>query len=199
MRSWLKIIFAKCVSQFLRETSGTEIIEFAVSLPLMMVFAIGIYDFSNAFIVKQKIAQIASSAARVAANQPMSQVDLPGRCPSTICAIRDVVHQALSNNGIDDCGLNTSPGSRTGGTLIWTFTASGGTCNGTLNLIIDRGDIYTANLQPPFQAPYTIEATKVTLSYPYQWQFNKVITLIAPGANFANSPVQSIAVVQNLN
>jgi hypothetical protein len=199
MRYWLKTIFATCWSQLLDETRGAELIEFAVSLPLMMVFAIGIYDFSSAFILKQKIAQIASNAARVAANQPMSEVLMTGNCPSSICAIRDVVHQALTNNGIDDCGLHSSAGSRAGGTLIWTFTASGGTCSGTLSLKIDRGDTYPAALQPPFQAPYTIEATKVTLSYPYQWQFNKVITLIAPGANFANSAVQSIAVVQNLN
>lgn len=185
------------LSLLLRSTDAAELIEFAVSLPLLVVFMVGIFDFSSAFVLKQNVAHIAAEAARVAANQPMSDVANPGSCPASICAVRDVVDRALTNNRIPDCGLNgATPAGPVG--LAWTFSAAG--CSaGALTLTIDRGYTYTANLSAPFQAPYTIEATKVTLSYPHQWQFNKVITLILPGANYANSPVQSAAIMQNLN
>jgi hypothetical protein len=165
-----------------------------------MVFAMGIYDFSNASILKQKISQIASNAARVAANQPTSDLSSAGSCsaPGSICAIRTIVDTALTNNGIDDCGLNGTSASSPSA-LVWTFSASG--CPGNqLTLTINRGYTYDTTLpDPPFQGPYRIEATQVTLSYPYQWQFNKVIGLIAPGANFGNKPIQSVTVMQNLN
>jgi Flp pilus assembly protein TadG len=185
------------VAALLQSTEAAELIEFAVSVPLLVVFMVGIFDFSSAFILKQKIAHIAAEAVRVAANQPMSDVANSGSCPASICAVRDVVDRALTNNGITDCGLSgTTPAGPVG--LTWTFSAA--SCSvGPLTLTIDRGYTYTATLAAPFQAPYTIEATKVTLSYPYQWQFNRVITLILPGANYANSPIQSVAIMQNLN
>jgi Flp pilus assembly protein TadG len=186
----------KKLAALLRGTEAAELIEFAVSMPLLVVFMVGIFDFSSAFILKQKIAHVAAEAARIAANQPMSDVANTGSCPASICAIRDVVHRALTNNGINDCGLSFAPPAGPAG-LAWTFSA--GCTEGPLTLTIDRGDTYTVNLGTPFQAPYTIEATKVTLSYPYQWQFNRVITLILPGANYANSPIQSVAIMQNLN
>jgi len=200
MRPWLKTTFVKHLLRLLQETRGAELIEFAVSLPLMMVFTIGIYDFSNAFILKQKITQIASNAARVAANQPTTDLSSTGSCgaPTSICSIRTIVDRALTNNGIVDCGLSGTSASSPS-TLVWTFSASGCTGN-QLTLIINRGYTYDTTLpDPPFQGTYRIEATQVTLSYPYQWQFNKVITLIAPSANFGNNPVQSVTTMQNLN
>jgi|SRR6185437_2059956 Flp pilus assembly protein TadG len=184
-------------SVLLRNTEAAELIEFAVSLPLLVVFMVGIFDFSSAFVLKQNIAHVAAEAARITANQPMSDVANPGSCPVSICAVRDVVDRALTNNGIPDCGLSGATPVGPAG-LAWTFSAN--SCSaGSLTLTIDRGYTYTTNLAAPFQAPYTIEATKVTLSYPHQWQFDKVITLILPGANYANSPVQSVAIMQNLN
>ena len=185
------------LNALLRSTEAAELIEFAVSLPLLVVFMVGIFDFSSAFILKQKIAHVASEAARVAANQPMSDVASTGSCPVTICAIRDIVNKALTNNGITDCGLASATAVNALGTLSWTFTGSDPNCF----LTIDRGYHYdvTTLPNPPFQSNYRIEATKVTLSYHYQWSFNRAITLVIPSANYANSPIQSVAVMQNLN
>src|SRR6185437_5635967 len=153
----------------LRSTEAAELIEFAVSLPLLIVFMVGIFDFSSAFVLKQNVTHIAAEAARVAANQPMSDVANPGSCPASICAVRDVVDRALTNNGIPDCGLSAATPSGPVG-LAWTFSAT--SCStGSLTLTIDRWYTYTANLSAPFQAPYAIEASRVTLSYPHQWQF----------------------------
>jgi Flp pilus assembly protein TadG len=179
-----------------RDTRGSEIIELAVSLPLLIVFAMGVYDFSSAFILKQKLTHITEEAARIAANQPTSDLSSGIFCPSSICAIRDVVSQALTTAGVNDCGLGSATPAKAA--LTWTFTASNGNCSG-LTLAVNRGVIYGATLATPFQPGYTIEATSVTIKYPYQWQFNKAINLIAPGANYASGLIQSVATMQNLN
>jgi len=178
------------------DTQGSEIIELAVSLPLLIVFAMGVYDFSSAFILKQKLTHITEEAARVAANQPTGDLSSGSLCPSSICAIRNVVSQALTAGGVNDCGLSSATPIKA--TLTWTFTASNGNCSGLI-LIVNRGVTYTATLASPFQPGYTIEASSVTLKYPYKWQFNKAISLIAPGANYASGLIQSVATMQNLN
>jgi Flp pilus assembly protein TadG len=180
---------------------GSEILEFAISLPLLLVVAVGVFDFGSAFTVKQKVGNIALQGARFASNQPTTDLSLAGACgaPASICSVRDVMDANLVASKLNDCGLGTVNGAGAG-TLAWTFTANAG-CGGTLTLTIERGYVYTATLPaPPFQANYTIEGTRVTLSYPYQWQFNRVAPLIAPGANYpATTQINSVATMQNLN
>ena len=53
-------------SLLLHDVRGSALLEFAITLPLLVVFVVGIYDFSGAFNQKQKIAQAAQEAyARV--------------------------------------------------------------------------------------------------------------------------------------
>ncbi len=180
---------------------GAEILEFAISLPLLIVVAVGVFDFGSAFTVKQKVGNVALQGARFASNQPTNDLSLAGACgaPASICSVRDVVESNLVASRLNDCGLGTVNGTGSG-SLSWTFTANAG-CGGTLTLKIERGYVYTATLPaPPFQANYTIEATRVTVSYPYRWQFNRVVPFIAPTANYpATSQINSIAIMQNLN
>ena len=42
-----------------RDEQGAALLEFAISLPLLVVFIVGIFDFSGAFNQKQKIEQAA--------------------------------------------------------------------------------------------------------------------------------------------
>jgi Flp pilus assembly protein TadG len=185
----------------LARNEGAEILEFAISLPLLLVVAVGVFDFGTAFTAKQKLGNVALQAARVASNQPTADLSLAAACgaPASICSVRDVVESNLAASRLNDCGLGTVNGTGSG-SLSWTFTANTG-CGGTLTLIIERGYVYTATLPaPPFQANYTIEATRVTLSYPYRWQFNRVVPFIAPAANYpATTQINSIAIMQNLN
>jgi Flp pilus assembly protein TadG len=180
---------------------GAEILEFAISLPLLLVVAVGVFDFGSAFTVKQKVGNVALQGARFASNQPTTDLSLAGACaaPASICSVRDVVENNLVASRLNDCGLGTVNGTGSG-SLAWTFTANAG-CGGTLTLIVERGYVYTATLPaPPFQANYTIEGSRVTLSYPYRWQFNRVVPMIAPGANYpATSQINSVAIMQNLN
>jgi Flp pilus assembly protein TadG len=199
--SWFSLrSFAERLAKF-GDDEGAEILEFAISLPLLLVVAVGVFDFGSAFTVKQKVGSIAVQAARVASNQPTTDLSLAGACgaPASICSVRDVVESNLVASKLNDCGLAGAAGAASG-SLSWTFATNTG-CGGTLTLTIQRGYVYTATLpSPPFQVNYTIEGTKVTLSYPYRWQFYRVVPLIAPGANYpASTQINSIAIMQNLN
>ena len=201
LRRIFRLRFLSAGWAYLAGDKGAEILEFAISLPLLLVVAVGVFDFGSAFTVKQKLGNVALQAARVASNQPTADLSLAAACgaPASICSMRDVVESNLVASRLNDCGLGTVNGAGSG-PLSWTFTANAG-CGGTLTLIIERGFVYTATLPaPPFQANYTIEASRVTLSYPYRWQFNRVVPFIAPAANYpATTQINSIAVMQNLN
>src|ERR1700690_2554087 len=58
----------------LRQTDGSALLEFAIVLPILVVFVVGIYDFSGAFNQKQKIEQAAQEGAIVAGAQPMTDI-----------------------------------------------------------------------------------------------------------------------------
>ena len=61
----------------LRDAQGAALLEFAISLPLLVVFVVGIYDFSGAFDQKQKIEQAAQEGAIIAGAQPTSDITSP--------------------------------------------------------------------------------------------------------------------------
>ena len=103
-------LFARVFSAMwanLRGSDGAEILEFAISLPLLIVVAVGVFDFGSAFTVKQKVGNIALQGARVASNQPTTDLSLNGACgaPASICSVRDVVESNLVASKLNDCGL----------------------------------------------------------------------------------------------
>ena len=160
-------------------TGGAQILEFAVALPLLVVFVVATYDFGQAFNTKEKLNFTARDAARFASTQPTNDF-IPATPPSpSVAAIRDLVDADLLAASLNDCGLGPITPA---GTLVWTAT---GTCpnGGTLTLTIDRGVVIppAANASPPVQQV----ATHVDLQYPYQWQFSSVIQLLVPGASYA--------------
>ena len=79
-RPWVEqSLFARLLSTMwanLRGSEGAEILEFAISLPLLIVVAVGVFDFGSAFTVKQKVGNIALQGARVASNQPTTDLSL---------------------------------------------------------------------------------------------------------------------------
>lgn len=184
----------------LSSSEGSQIVEFAVSLPLLVVLVVGIFDFGSAFNLKQKIHNAALLAARTGASQTTRDLSNSGNCgaPDSVCAIRDTVASSLAAGKVNTCGLESAAGTPSAG-LTWTFTANTG-CPGTLTLKVERGYTYTATLNPPFETNYTIEGTRATVSYPYRWQFSSVIQLVVPSATYpGSSQIQSVAVVQNMN
>jgi Flp pilus assembly protein TadG len=179
------------------DTRGSQIAEFALALPLIIVFVVGIYDFSQAFGLKQKLGNAAGVGARIASNQ--SSLDLTQATPATVTAVARAVGAYLQSVGLNDCGLASSPPSPLKANLKWTYSASTG-CSSPLTLTIDRGVVTTANLNPPYTT-MKVENTQVTLSYPYTWMFGNVITLLSPSSTYARgtSQLQGTATMQNLN
>jgi hypothetical protein len=187
----------------LSANEGAQIVEFAIILPLLVVLVVGIFDFGTGFNLKQTVVNAAAVGARIGSAQPTNDLSKTLACgaPASICALRDAVDNELVTNRVPDCGLASVAGVASG-QLSWTFSPAG--CTGTMTLQIERGFVLPAVALPgpTFQTPYTIEATRVTLIYPYKWSFdfNGVARLLNPSANYpTTSQLKSVAVMQNQN
>ena len=174
-------------------TEASQIVELAVSLPLLAVVVIGLTDFSGAFNTKFRLNSAVREGARFASHQSTADLSNPTPTPFSISGVRDVVDNYLVAVHINDCGLSTASPTNAG--LIWTYTANTG-CPGTLTLTIDRGSVFVTGAGTPI----TVEATHVSIQYPYQWRFSRVITVLIPSATYAGvTLIATDAVVQNLN
>jgi Flp pilus assembly protein TadG len=172
--------------------------EFAITLPILLVLAVGIFDFGGAFNLRQKLEATAREGARFASAMPTNDLTSGGTPPSVV-AVRDVVDSYLKNARVNDCGLATSGIPGPSPNLTWTFTGSSGCPGGqNLTLTIDRGNAsFPATING---VTINVISTQVTIAYPYQWQFNRVIGLMAPGATYAGtSLITTTAVVPNMD
>src|SRR5450755_57706 len=68
----------------LKGDEGASLLEFAIVLRLLVVFVVGIYDFSAAFGVKQKVEQAAQEGAIVAGAQPMGDIQSATPSPNSL-------------------------------------------------------------------------------------------------------------------
>src|SRR6267143_4231852 len=87
----------------LREVQGAALLEFAIVLPLLMVFVVGIFDFSGAFNQTQKIEQAAQEGAIIAGAQPMSDIypSNPGaNGPDSLQPVVTAVFNSLVASGV---------------------------------------------------------------------------------------------------
>lgn len=169
----------------LGDRDGSQIVEFAVSLPLLMALAVGIFDFGNAYNLKQKLTNAAREGARLGASQPTS--DLPNTPPASVLAVRDVVDGYLKAARINDCGLGSATATASGAAApwSWTFTAACAGGIGNLVLTVNRGNVFPSLIiLPGVGAPLKVITTQVTLQYPYHWQFSRVASLLVSGASF---------------
>jgi hypothetical protein len=150
------------------EDRASQIAEFAVSLPLLVLFVIGIFDFSGAVTLKQKLTNAARDGARVAAADPANDLSNP-RLPVSVVDAFYVVDTYLASEKINDCGLKTAL-PVTNGVLIWKSTATGcpGGVSAALVLTINRGCVTQQT-----SGIYAVN-TCVTITYPYTWQFGGV-------------------------
>jgi Flp pilus assembly protein TadG len=168
-----------------RDDQGAQLVEFAVTLPLMMVFVVGIFDFSGAFTLKQKLTNAARDAARAAAAEPVS--DLGRTLPMSVNDAFLAAKNYLAANQINDCGI-TATGSPSG--LTWTFTASGSGCS--LTFTINRGYYFPQNSttlpsvtcasQAPGGGQTAVVGTCVSIQYSYPWRFGRVASLLGSAA-----------------
>ena len=177
------------------DTSGSQLLEFAVALPLLVVFVVGIFDFGGAFNLKQMLNSIARDGARFASGLPPTDLDAIGT-PQSVTAIRDLVAAHLQTARLNDCGLATQAGVN-GPTTTWTYTAAGGGCAAPLVLTIERNYSFPTVIGAN---TFNVISTRVSLKYPYSWHFNKVITLLVPAATYQGvTQIDTDAIVPNMN
>jgi len=189
-----------------RDEQGAALLEFAIALPLLVVFVVGIFDFSSAFTLKQKLTNIARDAARVAAADPANDLTQPQTpLPASVADALQVVDNYLQANKINDCGIGGTP---TPAGLTWTFTANGNGCPaGGITLLINRGYYFpqtgavlptvSCTSQPVPNNQITIVATCVSIQYTYQWRFGRVASLF--GTTTLPSALTAIGVAMNEN
>ncbi len=129
------------VRRALRNDCATQIAEFAVSLPLLVLFVVGIFDFSGAVTLKQKLTNAAREGARVAAADPANDLgnSSTAALPVSVVDAFYVVDTYLLSEKINDCGLSGNLAPTVAG-LTWTYTANSLGCptNG-ITLTINRG------------------------------------------------------------
>lgn len=172
--------------QSLAGTEGAQLLEFALVLPVMLVFAVGIVQFGGAFNLKQKMANAAREGARVMVSNPLTDLNCLGTNCSAQAAAQAVANY-MTNNGVDSSCIN--PGSPTStGTESWTFA-----CGNGISLTINHQYNYTTSTGDPQTG------TQVILTYPYTWAFNNVIKLLVPGSNLAlPNTLTETAVMKNI-
>jgi Flp pilus assembly protein TadG len=183
----------KKLASLLNDAQGAAILEFAISLPLLVVFVVGIYDFSGAFNQKQKIAQAAQEGAIMAGAQTMGDIQtISGVNTDSLQPVVFAVFNSLTASKVIQCSCSP-PGSVTGpaANLAWTYKITG--CPDQLTIVISRGLVIAGTTGNP-----SAIATTVQVQYPYHWRFNSVIQSLIPGANYAaTTQVSESATVHN--
>jgi Flp pilus assembly protein TadG len=191
--------------QLLRQDHAAQLVEFAVSLPLLVLFVVGIFEFSSAFTLKQKLTNAARDAARVAAADPSADIgNLTSGIPSSITHAFKVIDSYLTANNLNDCGLASKTPSLSGVTWTYTIAPTGNPPCG-ITVIINRGYYFpvTSTTAPALncqsQAPggqTALVGTCVSIQYAYAWRFGRAASLL--GRNTA-LPADLSAVAVSLN
>src|SRR5262249_26487128 len=160
--------------------------EFALSLPMLLVFLVGIIDFGTAWNIKQSLNNAAREGARFGSSESTLDLNCSGsNCvPPSVTAIPDVVATYLANANITKCTIGTTASKSN---YQWTFSSSSTGCS-SFSLIIDRGYV---------PAGSSTEYTKVSLTYPYAWvYYNQIITLLG-GSSGSSVNITTDASMQN--
>jgi len=206
--TWLRNVAGNLAGRGWRDERAAQLVEFAVSLPLLVLFVVGIFDFSNAFTLKQKLTNAARDGARVAAADPASDLSSPATlAPSSVIDAYQVVHNNLLANNINDCNIPNANAPTTTTGLTWTYTGTANCPPGGLTIIINRGYYFPANsttlasvtcTSQPVGGQTAVIGTCVSIQYAYPWRFGKVASLLGRTA-FLPTQVTAAAVAMNEN
>ena len=169
----------------LRAADGAQLLEFAFVLPMLLVLAVGAFDFGRAYNLKQKLTNAAREGARIATNQPTADLTSTS-CPSTsssgpctVGAVRNAVVNYLNSENLGTSFIATNP--TLTGPLKWTYPS---TTTGAPILVIERSVLVPVTVGGTTTVAVS---TRVTLNYPFSWGFAQVIRLLVPSASYSGS------------
>ena len=182
------------IFNLLRAEEGASLLEFAIVVPLLVVFVVGIYDFSAAFNQRQKIEQAAQEGAVVAGAQPMSDIETATGNPASLQPVLTAVFNSLTSSGVlPNAGASCTqpfpaPTRPSPAGVAWIYTipnCSSTYASDTLVITINRGWVSGGAT--------AAVGTSVQVVYPYHWRFGGVIQLLFPGPNGYLTPTQVTA------
>ncbi|TAM82461.1 MAG: pilus assembly protein [Acidobacteria bacterium] len=181
-------------SRHVSETDGAELLEFALALPMILVMVAGLLDFARAYNIKQKLANAVREGARY---QSTETADITLSNPASVQTLRDDVVNYLTNAGLDTSFIGTA----------LTYNPAPGVCTGTYYTTTGTSSVnYGLEVErcvPVVDASgVSIQSTRVTLYYPYDWTFgfNNIIKLMLPSSTFSNPiRIQTDATISNFS
>ena len=171
---------------------GAQLLEFALSLPFLLVLVVGSVDFGRSYNTRHVLTNAAREAARIAVSNPMNIFNAKCSGDCAIQAAADATKAYLVNAGFSQANCIDPANPNPAGPPTWTFTCTG--ANKGVSLAIDHNFIVTGGA-----AGLPFPATQVTLTYPFTWTFQNVIGLLVKGSN-PNLPttITTTVVMQNL-
>jgi Flp pilus assembly protein TadG len=173
----------------LRSQDGSQMLEFAFAMPFLVVLAIGVLDFGQAYNLKHILTNAAREAARMVVTNPITDVSCSGGTPCSIEDAASATREYLRNDNLSAASCMNPKNPSSSGTLTWTWACANG-----VGLTINRGFSFTST------AGAVVQSTQVTLSYPYTWTFSQVIGLLGQGTvSTLPSILSTTLVMENLN
>lgn len=168
-KKWLKLP-STAVCRLAVSTRGSQLLEFAFVLPILAVLAVAVGDFGAGFVLRDKLTNAAREGARIAINQPKTDLTQPN--PQTVQGVRDAVVSYLNNSGAPATLSSTNPCAT--GMFSWTYCLTNGG-----QIQIERQHVVNVG-------GTLVLCTRVGISYPYSWTLGRAIRLIAPSSSFGN-------------
>jgi Flp pilus assembly protein TadG len=168
-----------------RSSEGSQLLEFALAAPFLLVVVIGIIDFARVYSLKQKLNNAAREGARYGASQDLANLD-----STQAGAIGSVVSNYLTNAGVTQCAIGTA----SGGPTDYMFSSSTKGC-GSFNLDVNRA-------VPIMLNGTAYLATKVTITYPVTWSIGNIMKVFLPSSTLKSalpSTVATDATIENIN
>ena len=206
-----------------KDEHAAQLVEFAVSLPLLVLFVVGIFDFSGAFTLKQKLTNVAREASRIAAADPANtrwqrELITLYREAGNVLYDQRMSSEALASYSkgvaiatrltVSDQKNVTAGSVSPLGSLTWRYKVtptSGSPCG--ITLTINRGYVFPVNSTTPplpscasqtVTSQTAIVGTCVSIEYAYAWKFGRVSTYFGPSTSLP-AQIGGVAVAMNEN
>jgi Flp pilus assembly protein TadG len=151
---------------FKRDSKGASMVEFALSLPLLVLISLGIYETTTYIMISQKLNEIASGVANWVSARPTSAVISDCLIGANLVG-KDY---SFSTKGtVVVTGIQTT-GSPAVQTVVWQMASAGGASK-----IITSGG--TTIVSAPFSIANTASIIVAEVSYNYTPTFSYFLTM----------------------
>ena len=170
-------------------SEGSQLVEFAMVLPLLCLILLGVIDVGGAFTLQQRLNNASREGVRFAISEATADVSQWPAVPPTTQAIVNDILTYLTNTGVNVCGLTSASGaSSTPSYGDWAFSSPCSDTGGQISIEINRGITFVDS------RGVTVQGVKVTLGRPYKWSL--LISPLVTGAVGQVSTISSYSMME---